>query len=77
MAACECAWELLRERHEQATAERMDVPVPLLDRLEGFTADGGGEVHKSGGVIETVAPEAKFNHCGSHCLNLNMRKGST
>ena len=22
--ACECAWELLRERHEQATAERMD-----------------------------------------------------
>ena len=57
-----------------ASIERADVAVPLLDVLEGLTSDAGGEVHKGGGVIETVAPDAAWRHCATHGLNLTLEK---
>ena len=57
-----------------ATVELTGTDVPLLDVVEGITSDAGGEVQKSGGVIDTVVPDASWQHCGDHCLNLAMRK---
>ena len=57
-----------------ATVEVTRIAVPLLDTVEGLTSDAGGEVHKSGGVIDTVVPKASWRHCGDHCLNLAMRR---
>jgi hypothetical protein len=34
-------------------------------------------VHKSGGVIDTVAPKAAWNHCGSHCGNLALERSES
>ena len=31
-------------------------------------------MHKSGGVIDTVAPKAAWNHCTAHCGNLALEK---
>jgi DNA polymerase III epsilon subunit-like protein len=66
--------ELLDEAFEFATSERADIPIPLLDRLEGFVSDAGGEVHKSGGLLDTVAPGASWRHCMAHGLNLSLEK---
>jgi len=66
--------QLLDESFNFATVEQGDVPVPLIEYIENFTADGGGEVHKSGGVIQTVAPHASYRHCGAHGLNLGLEK---
>ena len=69
--------ELLNEAFEFATSERADIPIPLLDRLEGYVSDAGGEVHKSGGLIDTVSPEgteAAWRHCMGHGLNLSLEK---
>ena len=65
---------LLNEAFEFATSERADIPIPLLDRLEGFVSDAGGEVHKSGGLLDTVAPGAAWRHCMAHGLNLSLEK---
>ena len=57
------------------TVERHDVAVPLIEYVEGYTADGGGEVHKSGGIIETVHDgKASYRHCGAHGGNLCLEK---
>lgn len=69
--------ELLDPDFRFATVERHDVPVPLIEYIEGFTSDAGGEVHKSGGVIDTVAPKATWNHCGSHCGNLALERSES
>jgi DNA polymerase III epsilon subunit-like protein len=66
--------QLLKEAFEFATSERADIPIPLLDRLEGFVSDAGGEVHKSGGLLDTVAPGAVWRHCMAHGLNLSLEK---
>ena len=66
--------ELLNEAFEFATSERADIPIPLLDKLEGFVSDAGGEVHKSGGLLDTVAPGAAWRHCMTHGLNLSLEK---
>ena len=66
--------EMLDPEFRFATVERLDVSVPLVDRMEGITADGGGEVHKSGGVIQTVVPHSAYRHCGGHGLNLSLEK---
>ena len=66
--------ELLDPDFHFATVERHDVAVPLLDRVENLTADAGGEVHKTGGVIDTVVPGASFRHCGAHCGNLSLKR---
>ena len=66
--------ELLDPDFRFATVERLDVPVPLLDRVENFTADAGGEVHKTGGVIDTVVPGASYRHCGAHGGNLSLKR---
>ena len=57
-----------------ASAERADIEIPLVNRMEGITSDAGGETQKSGGVIQSVAPNVSWNHCGDHCLNLAARK---
>ena len=69
--------ELLDPDFRFATVERHDVPVPLIEHIEGFTSDAGGEVHKSGGVIDTVAPKATWNHCASHCGNLALERSES
>jgi len=66
--------QLLADDFKFASAERLDIAVPLLDRHEGHTSDGGGEVHKSGGVIDTCTPSASWRHCCAHCLNLALEK---
>jgi DNA polymerase III epsilon subunit-like protein len=66
--------ELLDEAFEFATSERADISIPLLNRLEGFVSDAGGEVHKSGGLLDTVAPGAAWRHCAAHGLNLSLEK---
>jgi hypothetical protein len=68
--------ELLDPNFRFATVERHDIDVPLLDRVENFTADGGGEVHKSGGVIDTVAPGSSYRHCGAHGGNLSLKRSN-
>ena len=68
--------EMLDPDFRFASMERPDVEVPLLDLVEHITSDAGGEVHKRGGVIETVAPNAQWNHCCSHGGNLGCRKSS-
>ena len=68
------ASELLDPTFSFATVEITSTAIPLLDLVEGITSDAGGEVHKSGGVIDTVVPNASWHHCGDHCLNLAMRK---
>ena len=59
-----------------ATVEQANIPIPLLDHIEGFVSDAGGEVHKSGGVISVVLPRAMWRHCGDHGLNLSMEKSA-
>ena len=66
--------ELLDPDFRFATVERHDIAVPLIDRIENFTADAGGEVHKSGGVIDTVAPDSSYTHCGAHGGNLSLKR---
>jgi hypothetical protein len=66
--------QLLAGDFEFATVEKLDVPIPLLEVQEGMTSDAGGEVQKSGGVIETVVPNSSWRHCADHCLNLSMRR---
>jgi DNA polymerase III epsilon subunit-like protein len=66
--------ELLDPDFRFATVERHDVAVPLIEHIENFTADAGGEVNKSGGVIDTVAPDASYTHCGAHGGNLALKR---
>ena len=66
--------QLLDDDFAFATVERADIPIPLLDHIEGFVSDAGGEVHKSGGVIQVVLPRAMWRHCGDHGLNLSLEK---
>ena len=66
------AAQLLDPSFEFATVERLDVTVPLVEHVENFTADAGGEVHKRGGVIDTAAPHASYRHCAAHGLNLSL-----
>lgn len=68
--------QLLADDFQFASVEQLDVPVPLLNVQEGMTSDAGGEVQKSGGVIETVVPNASWRHCTEHCLNLAMRRSA-
>ena len=56
--------------------EHADIPIPLLDHIEGFVSDAGGEVHKSGGVISVVLPRAMWRHCADHGLNLAIEKSA-
>ena len=69
--------QLLDDNFAFATVEHADIPIPLLDYIEGFVSDAGGEVHKSGGVIQVVLPRAMWRHCGDHGLNLSMEKSAS
>ena len=71
--------QLLDPSFAFASVERADVAVPLLDCMEGVVSDAGGEVQKSGGVLETCAPppplpSPAWRHCATHCLNLALEK---
>ena len=46
--------ELLDPDFRFATVERHDIPVPLIDHIENFTADAGGEVYWPG---RSTAPQ--------------------
>ena len=52
--------QLLDPEFSFATVERLDVSVPLIDKVENLTADAGGEAHKKGGVIDTTVPHASW-----------------
>ena len=69
--------QLLDDDFAFATVERADIPIPLLDHIEGFVSDAGGEVHKKGGVIQVVLPRAMWRHCGDHGLNLSLEKSAS
>ena len=66
--------QLLDPAMQFATVEQLDVAVPLVDHTEGLTSDAGGEVNKTGGVIDAVAPKASWRHCAAHGLNLALEK---
>mmetsp|Transcript_48501 Transcript_48501/g.134475 ORF Transcript_48501/g.134475 Transcript_48501/m.134475 type:complete len:1928 (+) Transcript_48501:54-5837(+) len=69
--------QLIDDDFAFATIEQADIPIPLLDHIEGFVSDAGGEVHKSGGVISVVLPRAMWRHCGDHGLNLSLEKSAS
>jgi hypothetical protein len=69
--------QLLDDDFAFATVEQASIPIPLLDCIEGFVSDAGGEVHKSGGVIQVVLPRAMWRHCGDHGLNLSLEKSAS
>ena len=53
--------QLLDDDFAFATTERADIPIPLLDQIEGFVSDAGGAV---------------WRHCGDHGLNLSLEKSA-
>ena len=50
--------------------------IPLLESVEGVVSDAGGEVQKTGGLMETTI-EGQWIHCAEHSLNLCSEKSCT